>query len=159
MRVFNNKLSNKSYSWDIYSITYLDNFKIDAFGDGYYTIIDDYNIIAYFGGREHNITFNYNLTEYISIRKDDLVVVKGKLIFDFKNILVNRKFSLGNSYITFLDNFKIDAFGGGNYINIDSYNIIANFLGKKYYIRFNDNFTKFISIQKDDLEIIIGKII
>jgi len=156
---FKNKLDNKSFSWDIYSITFLDNFKMNAFGDGYYTVNDDNNIIAYFGGKEHNITFNNNLTEYISIRKDDLVVVKGKLIFDFKNILVNKKFSWGNSYITFLDNFKMDAFGDGNYTNIDSYNIIANFLGKKHYIKFNDNFTEFISIQKNDLEIIIGKII
>jgi hypothetical protein len=132
---------------------------MEAFGKGHYTVNDDYNIIAYFGGREHNITFNYDLTEYTSIRKGDLVVVKGNLIFDFKNILINRKFSWGNSYIKFLDNFKMDAFGDGRYTNIDSYNIIAYFGGKNHYIKFNDNFTEFYSININNLEIVCGKVL
>jgi hypothetical protein len=53
---------------------------MDAFGKGTYRIIDNNNIIAYFGGKEHNIQFNNNYTEFISIRKDDLCIVNGKLI-------------------------------------------------------------------------------
>jgi len=72
-------IKNK-YSWGDSTIKFLDNCKMDAFGEGNYTIIDNNNIIAYFGGREHNIKFNNDYTKYVSIRKDDLCVVTGTLI-------------------------------------------------------------------------------
>jgi hypothetical protein len=53
---------------------------MDAFGEGNYQIIDKQNIIATFGGRIHNIIFNDDYTEFTSTRKDDLQIVKGKLI-------------------------------------------------------------------------------
>ena len=53
---------------------------MDAFGKGTYRIIDNHNIIAYFGGRTHNIKFNDNFTEFISIRQDDSCVINGKVI-------------------------------------------------------------------------------
>jgi hypothetical protein len=52
---------------------------MNAFGAGNYDIIDDFNIIAKFGGREHNIQFNNNYTNFISIRKDDLCIINSKL--------------------------------------------------------------------------------
>jgi hypothetical protein len=76
-----NNIINNKYSWgdsDLY-IKFLDDFKMDAFGDGNYTITDNHNIIAYFGCREHDIKFNKNYTEFTSIRKDDLCIVNGKL--------------------------------------------------------------------------------
>jgi predicted oxidoreductase len=81
--IFINKsidISNKTYSWENSYITFLDNFKMDAFGKGDYTIIDKQNIIANFGGRIHNINFNNDYTEFISTRKDDLQIVNGKVI-------------------------------------------------------------------------------
>jgi len=76
-----NNIINNKYSWgdlDLY-IKFLDDFKMDAFGEGEYKIIDDYNIIAYFGCKEHHIKFNKNYTEFTSIRKDDLCIINGKL--------------------------------------------------------------------------------
>jgi hypothetical protein len=52
---------------------------MDAFGEGHYKFIDKQNIIAYFGGREHNITFNNDYTEFSSIRRDDSQIVSGKI--------------------------------------------------------------------------------
>lgn len=72
-------LENKTYSWETAYIKFLDNFKMNAFGEGYYKFLDKQNIIAYFGGREHNITFNDDYTEFLSVRKDDLQVITGKL--------------------------------------------------------------------------------
>jgi len=77
----NNILENKEYSWGDHSIKFLKNNKMEAFGDGNYEIIDDCNIIANFGGREHNINFNNNYTEFTSIRKDDSCIVTGKMLY------------------------------------------------------------------------------
>lgn len=74
------KIINKTFSWENGHIKFLDNFKMDAFGEGNYNIIDKQNIIANFGGRIHNISFNINYTEFSSIRKDDLQIVNGKII-------------------------------------------------------------------------------
>jgi predicted O-methyltransferase YrrM len=73
-------LENKTYTWENSYIKFLDNFKMDAFGNGNYTIIDKQNIIANFGGRIHNISFNIDYTEFSSTRKDDLQFVNGKLV-------------------------------------------------------------------------------
>ena len=76
-----NSIINKKYSWGNSYIKFLDNFKMDAFGKGNYTVIDKYNIIAYFGKKEHNIKFNNDYSEFISIRKDDSCIVNGKKDF------------------------------------------------------------------------------
>jgi hypothetical protein len=76
-----NNIINSKYCWgdpELY-IKFLDNYKMDAFGDGYYKIVDNHNIIAYFGQREHNIKFNENYTKFISVRIDDSCIVNGKL--------------------------------------------------------------------------------
>jgi predicted O-methyltransferase YrrM len=72
-------LENKTYSWETSYIKFLDNFKMDAFGEGKYKFVDKQNIIANFGGREHNITFNDDYTEFSSVRKHDLQVITGNL--------------------------------------------------------------------------------
>ena len=75
-------INNKIYSWGNSgsNIKFFYNFKIDAFGEGKYTIVDDYNIIAYFGDREHDIKFNDDYTKFVSIRRGDLCIVTGKLV-------------------------------------------------------------------------------
>jgi hypothetical protein len=77
---FIDNIINKKYSWEYSHITFLDNFKIDAFGEGDYTIVDKYNIIANFCSRIHYISFNIDYTEFSSTRKDDLHIVNGKEI-------------------------------------------------------------------------------
>jgi hypothetical protein len=73
--------------------------------------------------------------------------------------IINKKYSWENSYIKFLDNFKMDAFGKGNYKIIDKQNIIANFGGRIHNIKFNNNYTNFISTRKGDSQIVNGKLI
>ena len=75
----NNNLENKIYTWENSYIKFLDNFRMDAFGDGQYKFVDKQNIIANFGGRQHDINFNDDYTEFTSIRRDDLHVISGKL--------------------------------------------------------------------------------
>jgi len=82
----NTILEDKEYTWGDYNIKFLKNNKIEAFGDGNYEIIDDFNIIAKFGGREHNIKFNNDYTEFTSIRKDDLCFMSCKLFYIVKYI-------------------------------------------------------------------------
>ena len=74
------KLENKTYTWEKFNITFLDNFEMDAFGKGTYKIIDNQIIVANFGHREHAITFNEDYTLFSSVRKSDLYIVNGKLI-------------------------------------------------------------------------------
>jgi hypothetical protein len=71
-------IKNKTYTWENSTITFLDNFKMDAFGYGEYKFVDQYNIVATFGGRVHNIKFNDNYTTFVSTR-DDLHIQTGKI--------------------------------------------------------------------------------
>ena len=48
---------------------------MDAFGYGEYEYTNEYNIIAYFGDKKHNITFNDTFSEFESIRDGDNEVV------------------------------------------------------------------------------------
>jgi predicted O-methyltransferase YrrM len=79
---FFSRLDNKKYTWEHSYIKFLNNFKMDAFGNGHYTIIDKHNIIAYFGGRVHNIRFNDDYTAFSSTRQDDSHVENGTLIIE-----------------------------------------------------------------------------
>lgn len=73
-------LENKTYTWMNSYIKFLNNFKMDAFGKGYYKIINKHKIIANFGGRVHNIIFTDDYTSFTSTRVGDLQIVNGKLI-------------------------------------------------------------------------------
>ena len=75
-----NILNNKKYSWENSSIEFLENGQMNAFGKGKYIMLDIYNFKANFGGREHNIVFNSEYTEFTSTRKDDKYIVKGSLL-------------------------------------------------------------------------------
>lgn len=152
----NTILENTEYSWGNSSIKFLKNNKMKAFGDGDYEIIDNFNIIANFGGRKHKIKFNNDYTEFISTRIDDSCIVNGLLINN--NSFINKTYTWGDYSITFLDNNKMDAFGDGNYEIINNYNIIANFGGKIHQIKFDNEYKEFTSIRTDDLCIMTGKL-
>ena len=149
------EIENKKYSWGDLSIIFLENFKMIAFGDGYYTYIDSKSIIAFFGGRNHKLTFNNDYSEFISVR-DDSETIHGAIINNIVEI-ENKKYSWGDLNITFLENFKMSAFGDGYYTYIDFKNIIAFFGGRQHKIVFNLNYSEFISV-RDDSEVICGYI-
>ena len=91
------KIINKTYTWENSYIKFLDNFKMDAFGQGNYKIIDKQHIIAKFGGRIHYISFNTEYTKFSSIRKDDSQIVNGNLIkgiSESDNFVVFQKISI-----------------------------------------------------------------
>jgi len=79
-----NYIINKKYSWGESYIKFLKNNKMEAFGLGTYKIVDEFNIIAIFGKREHNIKFNNDYTEFTSIRNGDSCIVNGKILYDLE---------------------------------------------------------------------------
>jgi len=146
------ELTNKSYTWEESCITFLDGFKMIAFGEGEYCrTLDNKTITAFFGGREHTITFNDDFTKFVSIR-DDMEFLTGKVNIS----IANKSYSWENSYITFLDGYKMSAFGEGEYRLQNNQTISAFFGGREHSITFNDDFTKFISVRDDDSNIVCG---
>jgi len=75
------------------------------------------------------------------------------------NKIINKTYTWENFQIKFLDHYKMNAFGKGNYKIIDKQNIIANFGGREHSIKFNIDYTEFSSTRKDDLQIVSGKLI
>jgi hypothetical protein len=67
----NINIINKSYSWDDTSITFLENNKMNALGDGQYVEVNKifgfHFVIADFGSRKYTIIFNGDYTEFTSI--------------------------------------------------------------------------------------------
>jgi len=75
------------------------------------------------------------------------------------NFIKNKRYTWGNSTITFLDNFEMCAFGKGYYEIIDKYSVISYFGERKHFIIFNSDYTAFTSTRDDDLEILNGEIV
>ena len=80
LNINNNRLNNKTYTWQNSSITFLENGNMNAFGNGKYVYLENKKINAYFGGNSHDIIFNNNYTQFTSTRKNDGEIVKGSLI-------------------------------------------------------------------------------
>ena len=72
------------------------------------------------------------------------------------NQLLNKKYVWGNSNIEFLENGKMNAFGQGKYDFIDKYLIKCDFGGREHLLKFNDDYSRFISTRKDDFEVVVG---
>jgi hypothetical protein len=75
------------------------------------------------------------------------------------NKFENKTYTWEGSYIKFLGNLKMEAFGKGEYKIVDRENIIANFGGRIHNIIFNDNHTSFVSTRQDDLQTVYGNLI
>jgi predicted oxidoreductase len=73
-------IANTTYTWENSYIRFLDDFRMDAFGEGKYEFLDNKNVIANFGGRIHHLIFNHDFTAFLSTRFDDSHVVVGKRI-------------------------------------------------------------------------------
>ena len=73
-------LLNKRYSWNtVDSITFLENGQLGGWG-GHYIQLDTFAFQLNFGRKHHILVFNNDYTEFISIRKDDNSIVKGRII-------------------------------------------------------------------------------
>ena len=73
-------LVDKTYTWNNNYVTFLKNGKMNAFGNGSYSFLDKDMVNANFGGREHEITFNEDFTELISVRKYDNEIIKEYIV-------------------------------------------------------------------------------
>ena len=77
-----------------------------------------------------------------------------------KNVLqkfnINKKYVWENSNIEFLENGKMNAFGMGKYEFIDKYLVKCYFGGREHLLKFNNDYSQFTSLRKDDFEIING---
>ena len=69
--------------------------------------------------------------------------------------LINNKYTWENSNIEFLENGNMNAFGAGKYRFIDKYLIKCDFGGREHLLKFNDDYSRFISIRKDDFEVVV----
>ena len=74
-------------------------------------------------------------------------------------ILDNKTYSWNTSNISFLPNFKMKAFGNGNYKHINDFKVEATFGGQVHLLTFNKNYTNFNSVRKSDNENVNGKLI
>jgi len=74
-----NRLQNKIYTWQNQSIKFLEYGNMDAFGPGNYEFVKPNIIKAFFGFRNHIITFNKDFTEFVSVRVGDNEVIMGSL--------------------------------------------------------------------------------
>ena len=124
-------------------------------------IMDDYDF-----DNLHNIWDNYinlyklkplNINLYESPHHDIKYVCTE--INEYSFILSNKKYTWENSIITFLSDFKMGAFGRGHYDFIDKHTIVAFFGGREHKIQFTDDYAEFSSTRKDDLNIVVGKIL
>lgn len=72
------------------------------------------------------------------------------------NQLLNKKYVWNNSNIEFLENGKMNAFGVGKYRFINKYLIKCDFGGGEHLLKFNDDYSRFISVRKKDFDVVVG---
>ena len=72
------------------------------------------------------------------------------------NQLLNKTYIWQNSNIEFLENGKMNAFGMGKYNFIDKYLVNCHFDGKEHLLKFNEDYSRFISVRKHDFEVVVG---
>ena len=72
------------------------------------------------------------------------------------NQLLNKKYVWENSNIEFLENGNMNAFGQGKYIFIDKYLVKCYFGGREHLLKFNENYSRFLSVRRDDFEVVLG---
>jgi hypothetical protein len=72
------------------------------------------------------------------------------------NPLLNNTYIWEQSYIKFLPNSEMDAFGYGKYRFLDKYLVNCIFGGREHILKFNKDYSKFLSIRKDDGNVVNG---
>lgn len=75
------------------------------------------------------------------------------------NTIINKSYTWENSKIKFLPNYKMSAFGKGDYIINGLHQITATFGGRIHDIIFNEDYTEFKSIRRRDSQVITGHLV
>ena len=79
-----NLIENKIYSWQDYTIKFLENGQINAFRNGNYIFLQQNVVQVDFGLEKHKLTFNEDYTKFTSVRESDGEIIKGELIDNFQ---------------------------------------------------------------------------
>ena len=72
------------------------------------------------------------------------------------NQLLNKIYKWEDSTIEFLENSKMNAFGLGEYSFIDKYLVKCDFGAREHLLKFNQDYSTFISVRKDDCYVVVG---
>jgi len=72
------------------------------------------------------------------------------------NKLINRNYKWQNSKITFLENGQMNAFGIGKYKFLKKHLVKCDFGNREHFLKFNEDYSRFISVRKDDFHIVNG---
>ena len=112
-------------------------------------------IISRFPGEPGDYQIKINkMTEFM---QNIMFNIKGENDKIFNGIYMWYKSFITKSFITFLDNGKMDAFGSGKYSFINKYLLKCDFGRREHLLKFNLNYSSFISIRKDDFDVVYGK--
>lgn len=76
------QIEGKIFTWNERRILFLKDGRLQAFGEGQYTAIDEYRIEAFFGTRSHIMKFDPEFMSFISVRKEDYDIILGQRIMD-----------------------------------------------------------------------------
>lgn len=143
--------------WNKYDIAL--DYKCSVFyvatGEDWYNLdnfVDD-NLCLKFSGKKPSIVHAPYKSEFEYVLVDLYSRIAGE---ECKPYLFNKKYSWEEHTITFLKNNKVIAFGNGRYSYIDDNMIKAYFGGREHLIIFNKDYSSFISVRKDDNEIVNG---
>ena len=78
------------------------------------------------------------------------------LFYNKYNNLLNKKYKWNNTTITFLENGKMNAFGLGRYSFVDKYSVKCYFGNREHLLKFDQDYSRFSSVRRDDLEVVVG---
>jgi hypothetical protein len=133
------------------------NLTIDYKGKLFYNAVKDWDTINKYIDPQFKL---FETGEYPSVIHvpwiSKYISVFEKLFFTKFNYLLNKKYKWGNSSITFVENGKMNAFGPGKYYFIDKYLIICLFGGREHLLKFNQDYSRFVSVRKGDFEVVVG---
>ncbi len=73
--------------------------------------------------------------------------------------LLNKTYIWANSNIEFLESGKMKAFGLGKYRFIDKHLVKCDFGNREHLLKFDKDYSKFISVRKGDFEVVAGNIL
>ena len=111
--------------------------------------------ISHFPGGPGN--YESKIVKMTNYMRDIMFNVTNKeLKLTNNNSLINKTYIWDNSNIEFLENGKMKAFGHGRYSFINKYLLRCYFGGRKHLLKFNQDYSKFISVRKDDFEVVCG---
>jgi hypothetical protein len=104
----------------------------------------------------NNINYEANINEINCI---DFNTNKDAVILEHP--ITNKSYSWHSleNKITFLEGNEMSAFGWGYYKKIDDYIFKASFGEREHTLIFNENYTNFTSIRRDDHEVIKGTLV